>query len=100
MTDKEFKRVKAILKEYETLQENANLLKQFLAEADDHSENGVFIIKFQRPYTNEMGVLTREINLNRYDHSIIEKVMEVLKSEFSAMGEKMAKLTAYEEKEK
>ncbi len=96
MTEKEFKRVNAVLKEYEALQQNKMLLKQFLTEADDHLEDSFLILKLRRPYANEMGVLTREITLNNYDKRIVEKVMEVLRIEFLSMGERQNKLTVHE----
>ena len=97
MTEKEFKRIGAVLKEYDALKQNSMLLKQFLEEADDHSEEGFFILKFRRPYANDMGVLTKEITLSHYDNSVIEKIMQELRIEYGAMCDKMSKLTAYEE---
>ena len=99
MTEKEFKRVSAVLKEYEALQQNKMLLKQFLMEWDDHFEDSSLILKLKRPYANEMGVLTREITLNNYDRSIVEKVLEVLRIEFLSMGTKQCNLTVKEEDE-
>lgn len=92
MTEEEYRRVNAILQMYEEARDNASALGIFLDEAEETLEKGCFRLQARRPYANDMGVLTRDLDLNHYSKKISEAIVRILREELTELEKEIADL--------